>query len=225
MNGYRRLLPLDRRFHKIIPYDFIRTNQQINITEDTTHTEFILVFQIASVAPFQNEDRQFIFPLPNRLAHIKFAGGMGYLAITDIIPIQPYIKAGIHTFKIQICFRRILFLPVIKFIDISTTRIIPGNIRRIKRKRIADVGILVGVVSGHLPDPGNIYPFISRIIITIFIKFLFQVIYAVIIAEFPFPAQNLYAVRVLPFFHKRVHLPGCRDIIRAGRHRIFMQHV
>ena len=41
MNGYRRLLPLDRRFHKIIPYGFIRTNQQINIAEDTAHTEFI----------------------------------------------------------------------------------------------------------------------------------------------------------------------------------------
>ena len=80
---------------------------------------------------------------------------MRYLAIADISTIDPDIKATVYTLEIQESTRSLL-LPVIgKRVYICPTWNILWHIRRIKRKRITNIGILMHVVSSHLPYPRN----------------------------------------------------------------------
>ena len=58
---------------KVIANVIFRTLQQINITKDTGGAEFILIFQIAAVAPFEHEYCKDVFAFTNAVGHIEFA--------------------------------------------------------------------------------------------------------------------------------------------------------
>ena len=50
------------RYH-IILYVIFRPAYQIDIPDDTGHPEFVLIFQVRTVTPLENKDRQYVLPL------------------------------------------------------------------------------------------------------------------------------------------------------------------
>ena len=77
---------------KVIIDALLRSFQKINISEYTAHSEFILIFKIASVTPFQYQNGKRIFPFFDHRRNIKFRQRMRHLAISDIFSVQPDIK-------------------------------------------------------------------------------------------------------------------------------------
>ena len=71
----------------------LRTAKQINITKDSGHSEFILVFQIGPVTPLKYQHGQKVFSLSKQAGNIKLRGVVRHLAISDISAVQPDIKA------------------------------------------------------------------------------------------------------------------------------------
>ena len=125
---------------------------------------------------------------------------MGHLAVPDPCAVQPQVKAGIHPFKIEIRLRRLPVLYIVKRMHICAAGVVLGNKGRIKGKRITDIGVLVGVIPGHLPHTGDAdLPKIRRIIARL-VKRLLHVIDALKESELPVPVQELDAVGFLPVF-------------------------
>ena len=211
-------------FQKIVADAFFRAGQQINVTENSTHPEFVLILEIAAVAPFDDEHSERVFSVAYHSGDIKFTCGVRYLAVADKAAVQPYIKAGVDTFEIQVCTRRSRIFFIIKAMYISTARVDHRDIRRIHRERIAVVCILVQVTAVVLPHARHRNILKTGRIIAFPVKFILQVIDIFIISEFPCPGEQQKAIRCLTLLRKQ--LPRCRsgDIISTVRERIFVKY-
>ena len=97
----RVLLPADFRVDKIVENALSRPAHQVDIPEDSRHAEFVLVLEIASIAPFQDKYGENIFPFLQGISDFKLGKSMGDLAVADIVSVQPDVKTGINTFKLQ----------------------------------------------------------------------------------------------------------------------------
>ena len=137
--------------YKIVPDSLFRAFQKVYISENAAHTEFVLILQIASVAPLKNQYGQTVFSLRNCMAYVKFACTVRYLAVADVGSVEPYVKAGIHTLKVQIDRRSFLIPLIVELPYVGPAGIVLGNIGRIKGKRVADVGVLMSVIACCLP--------------------------------------------------------------------------
>ena len=150
---------------------------------------------------------------------------MGDLAVAYVFPVEPYVKAGIHAFKIQKgagCFR--ILMPE-KSVQIGTAGIVLGNIGRIKRKRISNVGILGTVIPPQLPAEGYclLFPPFSFLIVRQ-IKQVLQIMDAGIKSKAPFAsAEHLQTVRTFPVPYHHVIAGRGRNIICPVRLRILME--
>ena len=120
----------------------LRAAQQVNITENTVHAEHVLVFHVTAVAPFQHQYGQVVAAVLQQCGHVKFTGGVCNLAITHTLAVQPDIKTGSNTLKVQVGARGNFVLLVVKIIKISTAGVFFGHIRRVRGEGIADVGVL-----------------------------------------------------------------------------------
>ena len=139
------------RLYDIVLDPVSRPVQKIDVPEDPGEAELVLILQIASVAPLKNKDRQKVVSLLNELRHVELRRVVGDLAVADIGPVQPDIEAGINPLEIQEHARR-LGIPVpLKSMEIGPAGIVLRDIGRIKGKRIADIGVLLAVISAHLP--------------------------------------------------------------------------
>ena len=124
------------------------TVQKVYFTEDTGHSPHILVFQIRTVAPLEDEYADVVCTGIQELGNRKFAGHMRNLAVADEIAVDVQIEAGIHTFKVEIdflffqhrCFYR-------KGTLIQRTGIFIGDVRCILGIRIVDVGIVGNIIA------------------------------------------------------------------------------
>ena len=134
-----------------------RTDDQVDIPENSGHSQLILVFQIGTVTPFQYQNRQKVFPFPDVRGDVKFADCVGNLAVSDKVPIHPYIKAGIHTFKIQVYLFPVFFSVHGKDLSICSTGIFRRYIGRIIGNRITDICIQMTVHAIILPACRNGY--------------------------------------------------------------------
>ena len=110
---------------------------------------------------------------------------MGNLAVTHKTAVYPYIKTGIHTLEIQESLRRLFVLMIGKGTHILPAGIGQRNIRRVHGKRIAGIGILVSVIAVILPDAGHRHGIKAFGVKSLFIKFLFRIVNAVKVTEFP----------------------------------------
>ena len=211
-------------FQKIVADAFFRAGQQINVTEDTAHPEFVLVLEIAAVAPFDDKYGERIFSVAYHSGDIKFTRGVGDLTVADKAAVQPYIKAGIDALEIQVRTRRSRIFFIIEGMYISPARIDHRDIRRIHRKWVAVVCILVQVVAVVLPYPWHRNILKAVRIIAFPVKFILQVVNIFIISESPCPGEQQKAIRCLAFLRKQ--LPRCRsgDIVSPVRERIFVKH-
>ena len=199
--------------------------QKINISEDAAHTEFILVFHIAAVTPFQHQYCQTVFAVLQNVCQVKFAGGTGNLTVADIFAVDPNIEAGINAFKDKICIGCIIFSFVVEIPHICTAGIILWYIWRIEREGITNISILMRVVPEILPYPGNRDGIKLTHIKIVHVKFFFQIINAGKIFESPVAVQQLESIGFFSIFYQIVHHFGCRNVVTSVRHRVFMQHM
>ena len=136
---------------EIIPDMGCGTEEKIYVPKNAAHTEFVLIFQIASVAPFQNQHGKQVLSGAHEFSNTEFAGGVGNLAVSHKGTVYPDIEAGIHPFKIQEAFGIRLFLRKFKPPAVGTAGVFFRYIRRIKGEWVAGVGVLVAVVAVILP--------------------------------------------------------------------------
>ena len=203
---------------EVITDAVFRTLQDIYIAEDAGGAELILVFQVAAVTPLQNHNSQGVLAFPDGFGNIKLGGRMRYLAVTQECTIQPDIEAGVNALKVQICLGCIFISFIDKIIEISTAGILIRNIRGVSGERIADVGVLMLVVTVVLPDAGNRDGIPGGSIIVFFVELIFEVMDAFTVLEFPVVIQQLEAVRVLPVFNQVVHSYRSRnEVASVGR--------
>ena len=122
------------------------------------------------------------------------------LTVAHKCPVEPYIKARIHTLEIQKDARGIRIPVPFKPVPVSAARIFLWNEGRIKRKRIADIRILRRVIAAHLPaerDP-FLCPLLSGDMIRCVKRFI-QIMYIRIPGKIPFTAaEHLQTVGALP---------------------------
>ena len=144
------------RHDPIVPDMVFRAGQKIDISENSRHSQFVLIFQIRSVTPFQHQHCQNIFPIYDVFCDIKLAGCMRYLTISHKHTVHPYVKTGIYPLKVQIdCFIRFFIHP--KNFFICPAGIFCRNVWRLIRYRIFLIDILMTVNSIILPTGRNLY--------------------------------------------------------------------
>ena len=226
---FRRTQVLRKRCRDHIIFNVVlRAVQEIHVADDAGHPEFVLVLQITAVTPFQDQDCQKVLSLPEQAGDVKLRGMMRDLAVADVSTVQPHIEAGIHTLKIQIAAGRIRIPVPFELMQISAAGILPRHKGRIKRKRIADVRVLVLIVSPQLPAERHLFPspaFVRRE--PCLEKFLLQVINTAVIPEQPLAAaQHREASGSLPqrLICRRNTFPGSRNIISPDRKRVLVKH-
>ena len=205
---HRSTVIFKKRCNEIIGNVLHGSVQQINIAEDTSHTELVLIFQIASVTPLQDKHCQLIGAFLQFFRHIKFTGG-----VTNVTTIEPDIEAGINTLKVQVNHRSRFIKVELKLADISATRILMRNIRRIKRERVLNIGVLVVIVSVHLPYAGNGHGIKIAGIIFSSVKAVLEIVDAFIVTELPLAVEKLHTIGLSAGFQGMNHHLRCRDVV------------
>ena len=163
--------------------------QNVHIPENTTHTEFVLIFQIGTITPLHYQHCHRICSILKYIGNIKLTGHMRNLAVSYVRAIDPYVKATVYSFKVQKRFWRFLISTVLKSMHIGSTRNVLWHIWWIKRKWIPDVCILVCIISSHLPYTWNLNLIKIFCIIILLKERILNVIDAVKILEFPSSIQ------------------------------------
>ena len=163
--------------------------QNVHIPENTTHTEFVLIFQIRAITPLHYQHCHRIRSILKYIGNIKLACHMRNLAVSYVRAIDPYVKATVYSFKVQKRFWRFLISTVLKSMYIDSTRNVLWHIWWIKRKWIPDVCILVCIISSHLPYTWNLNLIKIFCIIILLKERILNVIDAVKILEFPSSIQ------------------------------------
>ena len=147
---------------------------------------------------------------------------MGYLAVAHISAVEPYIETGIYTLKVQMREWCVLVLIVVEVCHICTARVVLWHIRWVKCKWIPDIGVLMIVVSVHLPYRWNRDIIKAGHIIALTVEFVLKLVNAVVVAELPGSIQKLYSVRVISCIEGcAVCFPG-RNIVIPIRHGVLM---
>ena len=132
--------------------------QEVNFTEDTGHTPHILVFEVGTVGPLENEDLDGILSVGKNIGHVDFGGEVGDLAVCNELIVDPYIERGVNAFEIEV---RLLALHGSRngeVADVEGAGIFVGNERRVNGNGVVDVGVIRNVVAAsesHLPVHGN----------------------------------------------------------------------
>ena len=209
----------------IVPEKMLRPLHKVDIPENAAGAEFVLILQIAAVAPFQDQHGQGVLSLPQLTCHFKLTQCMGDLAVADIITVQPQVKTGIYALKFQKSPGSLRSGVVFKMINVRSAGIIPGNIGWIYREGVADIGILRCVIAQCLPDARDRDGIPVAGVVVRPEEFLLQVINTVVISKFPGAVQKLQAVGLFPVLFRVIHPRGCRYVIGAIRHYIFVQHL
>ena len=161
------------------------TFQNVHIPENTTHTEFVLIFQIGTITPLHYQHCHRICSILKYISNIKLTGHMRNLAVSYVRTIDPYVKATVYSFKVQKRFWCFLISTVLKIMYIGSTRNILRHIWWIKWKRIPDVCILMCIISCHLPYTWNLNLIKIFCIIILLKERILNIIDAGKILEFP----------------------------------------
>ena len=216
------LFLIQQRGGEVIADAVLRTAQDVDIAEDARGTELILIFQVAAVAPLQDNDCQGVLAFLNSLGDVELGGGVGNLAVAQVLAVQPHVEAGVNALEVQVCLGSVCILGIHKVAQIGAARILIGNKGRICRERITDVGVLVLVIAMVLPDAGDRDGIPGRSIVTLLVEEVFEVVDALAVLELPVTVEKLETVGMLTVFYQIVHPGGCRDEVRSVRGSAYM---
>ena len=155
---------LDHRFgiplaapgaHPDIP-DMLRgPRQQIHVPEDAGHAELVLTFQIGAHAPLEHQHRQQILPGMHKVGDIELAGGVGDLAVSHPLPVDPDVVKAVYPLKVQIEPPAAKVRVQGKAGAVGAAGVLMGHKGRIVRDGIPHVAVLVFVQPLHLPAGGH----------------------------------------------------------------------
>ena len=150
------------------------------------------------------------------------------LAVSDINSVQPHVKAGVNSLKIQIGAGSFGIPVPRKALKITAAGIILRHEGRVKWERVSDICILIFVIPSHLPAERDVLslPFVIRHIL-LSVELLPQVVNAGIIAEEPFAsAEHLHTVGILSGRKSAYILCGIRswNKVTVIRYSILMQN-
>ena len=150
---------------------------------------------------------------------------MGNLTVPDIFAVQPDKEAGINTFKVQINLGCVCVGDIFEGMNVGTAGVLMGNIGRIKGKGILDIGVLICIVTIHLPNAGNRNGIESSGIIVGRKEGIRQIVDAGIVAELPLSVKQLETVRVFTVMNKILHPVGSGDEVGTQRHCVFVKNL
>ena len=133
--------------------------KQINLSEDAGKTEFVLILDIGSVAPFEHKHLDGVGTLVQVLVDKKFACHVTDLAVPDKTVVDEKIEAGVHTLKVQINGLFQHFFRHREVADIKPAGIVVRHVGRIQRKghiHIGVVGCVIAAAEQGLPGTRNV---------------------------------------------------------------------
>ena len=203
----------NRSLNRKVMYEFLRAKHQLNIPENSGKTQLILILQIGSVTPFQNQNRHTVATCFGFAGDFKFAGTVGNLAVTDKFAVDPDIEAGIYALKIQELTFAGFFFCQSKILYISAAGIFTGCIRRVIRDGIADIGVLLLSKALHLPAGGHFHVDKALFFEILFPEMLRYFFHTGIPGKFPVvPAQQDLALPSILFRHIPAAVVHCADM-------------
>ena len=147
---------------------------------------------------------------------------MGHLIVAQVLTVEPCVQAGVHTLKVQICSGGVLVCGVLELGYIAAAGIFIGYIGRVSGERIADVCVVVLVITVVLPDTGNRNSIIVSGVKTQFIEQVGQIVDIGIILEFPISVEKLEAVGVFPVFYQIIPALRSRNVVGTLGHGSFV---
>ena len=171
--------PFCRGMNPIVRDPFHRSRNHINIPKNAGHTDFILIFEIGTVAPFQNGADNAVSTFFEEGRHAEFGNTMRHLSITRKFPIYVEIETAVHSFKSQDSFQSIRRISIAFLI--YADRILIRHIRRIVSDRIGNVCVLSLVITMKLPIR-RYRDLRGKLLIR---KVIFQIDHTVIISKVP----------------------------------------
>ena len=105
---------------------------------------------------------------------------------------------------------------------ITAAGVFVGNVRGICRERIANVGVVVPVVTVVLPDAGNRDSVVVFRAKAQFIEQIGQIVNIGVVLKFPISVEQLEPVGTLTMFHQIIPAAGCRNVLGALGHGALM---
>ena len=204
----------------------LRAAQDVHIAEDTGGAELILVFQVAAVAPLQDHNCQGVLAFLDVLGDVELRGGVGNFAVAQVLAVQPDVEAGVDTFEVQVSLGCVRVHGILEVSQVCTAGVFVGNIRRVCREGVTDVGVLVLVVAVVLPDAGNRDGIPVGSIVALLVEQVFEVVNTLTVLELPVAVQKLKAVGVLTVLYQIVHSGGSGNEVGAvggGAYMVGMQ--
>ena len=132
-----------------------RPPQQVDLAEDAGEAEIVLILQIATVGPLDDEHGEPVLPADEEIRHVKFARAVADLAVTGKTAVEPDIESAVHALEIQ----KIRLSAVrlgFKRAQIQAAGVVLRHMRRVDGKRIFKVdvvGLVVRAVQIGLPAP------------------------------------------------------------------------
>ena len=208
----------------VVGYMLHRALEEVHIAEDAAHAELVLILQIAAVAPLEHQHRQLVGAVLEVLSDVELAGAVGYLAVTHVPAIQPDVEARVNALEVQEGFGSAGVNLVIELADIGAAGILLGHIGRVEGERVLDVGVLMLIVTVHLPDAGD-----GDLVVIVYariglVEAILQVVDAVVVAEVPHATEQLEAIRAFPVDHQAGGAVRGGDVVGTKRHGVLMEN-
>ena len=103
--------------------------------------------------------------------------------------VEPCIQAGVYTFKVEISTGSVLFDLVLELGYLAAAGVFIGNIGGICGERVANVGVVVLIITVILPNTGNRNGVIVNRVKSGCIEQIGQIVDIGIILELPIPVE------------------------------------
>lgn len=141
--------------HPGIPDEDRRTGGEVDVPEDAAEPPHVLVFQVAPVAPLEDLHCEQVAPGTDSVGDIELGGHVAALAVADEPAVDPDVEGGVDPLEGQ---EDLLPLPARgkgELPPVAADRVLVGNVRRVHRVGVADVGVVGDAVALHLPVAGD----------------------------------------------------------------------
>jgi hypothetical protein len=134
------------------------TEKQEYLAENTRITEFILIFKIRAITPFEDNHLDSINTLVKKRGHVDLTGHVADLAVSGKLIVNIKIEAGVYTLKIDVDLLIQHILVDEHLTAVKTAGIVCRNVRRVNREGITNVqvvGSIITLAKIALPTAGN----------------------------------------------------------------------